>query len=182
MADRTPGIRPRPSVWRQLDGASRHAFPGACTVLLMLLAGAPFGLPAQAQLLPAVTLGCVFFWSLFRPGAMAPPVVFVIGVLQDLLGLAPPGTGVLTLLISHGVAVRWRRLVAAQGFLIVWLVFVVVAAGAAALGYALTCLLTFRILPIGAAMFQFALSAGLYPLLATLFIGAHRSIADPERA
>lgn len=184
MSDRVPGIRPRPSLWRQLDSASRQAFPGACTALLMLLAGVPLGLPAQAQaqLLPAVTLGCVFFWSVFRPGAMPPPLVFALGLLEDLLGLAPPGTGVLTLLLAQGAALRWRLAVVRQQFLLVWLTFVVVAAGASLLGYVLTSLLTFRLLPVGAAVFQWTLTAGLYPLLATLFTGAHRSIADPERA
>ena len=182
MADRLPGIRPRPTLGRKLDSASRMAFPGACTALLMLLAGAPLGLPAQAQLLPALTLACVFFWSVFRPGSMPPPLVFVLGLLADLLGLAQPGTGVLTLLLAQAVALHWRYVIIRQQFALVWLLFVVVAAGASLLGYALTCLLTFRALPAGAALFQFILTAGLYPLLAFLFTAAHRSIADPERA
>ena len=182
MADRLPGIRPRPTLGRQLDSASRHAFPAACTTLLMLLAGAPLGLPAQAQLLPAITLACVFFWSVFRPGSMSPPLVFVLGLLADLLGLAPPGTGVLTLLLAQSVALRWRHFIVRQEFALVWLIFVLVAAGASLLGYALTCVLTFRVLPAGAALFQFTLTAGLYPLLASFFTAAHRSIADPERA
>jgi rod shape-determining protein MreD len=49
-----------------------------------------------------VTLPCVVFWSVFRPGAMSPPVVFLLGLLLDLLTLAPLGTGVLTLLVAHG--------------------------------------------------------------------------------
>ena len=182
MADRLPGIRPRPTLGRKLDSASRHAFPGACTALLMLLAGAPLGLPAQAQLLPAITLACVFFWSVFRPGSMPPPLVFVLGLLADLLGLAQPGTGVLTLLLAQGMALRWRPFFVRQQFALVWLLFVVVAAGASLLGYLLTCVLTLRLLPAGAALFQFTLTAGLYPLLAFLFTAAHRSIADPERA
>ena len=165
-----------------MDSAARHAFPGACTVLLMLLAEAPLALPTQAQLLPAVTLACVFFWSVFRPGAMPPPLVFALGLLADLLGLAPPGTGVLTLLLTYGAAVRWRPVLVGGQFGLVWLAFVLVAAGASLLNYALTCLLTFRLLPMGAAVFQFTLTAGLYPLLAALFTAAHRSLADPERA
>ena len=40
-----------------------------------------------------MTLACVYFWSLFRPAAMPPPVVFLIGVLLDLLGYLPLGVG-----------------------------------------------------------------------------------------
>ena len=42
---------------------------------------------------------------------------------------------------------RWRRVLARQGFVLVWLAFVGVAAGAAALQWALTSVLTFRLLP-----------------------------------
>ena len=179
---RTPGIRPRPTIWRQLDAASRQSFPAACTALLLLVLAAPLGLPGQAQLQPAAALACVFFWSLFRPGSMPPPVVFVLGLLADLLGLAPLGISVLTLLAAHGLALRWRPGLVGQGFLVVWLAFVAVAAGAAALAWALNSLLTLRVLPGSAALFQFGLSAGLYPLLAVLFTHAHRGLANPDQA
>ena len=181
-AGRTPGIRPRPTVWRQLDAASRTSFPAACTALLLLLLAAPLGLPGQAQLQPAAALACVFFWSLFRPASMPPPVVFVLGLLADLLGLAPLGASVLVLLVVHGLAVQWRRVLAEQGFLLVWLAFVAVAAGAAALGWAICSLLMLRLLPAGPVLFQFGLAAGLYPMLAMLFTRAHRSLANPEDA
>ncbi len=181
MTERFPGIRPTPTLWRKLDAASRSAFPATITVLLLLLLAAPLGLPGQAQLQPAAAMACVFFWSLFRPGSMSPPIVFVLGLLSDLLGLAPPGISVLVLLIVHGLAVKWRML-AGQGFLIVWLAFVAVAAGGAALGWALTSLLTLRVLPGPPAFFQFGLTAGLYPALALLFTMAHRGPADPESA
>jgi len=179
---RTPGIRPRPTLWRQLDAASRAAFPAAFTALLLLMLAAPLRVPGQAMLQPAAALACVFFWSLFRPASMPPPVVFALGLLSDLLGLEPLGINVLVLLIAHGLAVRWRWTLTQQGFLLVWLAFVAVAAGAAALEWLMMDLLTFRLLPGGAALFQFALTAGLYPLLATLFIRAHRGLADPEQA
>ena len=181
MTERLPGIRPRPTLFRQLDAASRAAFPAACTALLLLLLAAPLHLPGQAQLQLAAALACVFFWSLFRPASMTPPIVFALGLLSDLLGLAPPGISVFVLLIVHGLAVRWR-IIAGQGFLLVWLAFVAVAAGAATMGWALTSLLTFRLLPVPPALFQFGLTAGLYPVLAALFTTAHRGLADPARA
>jgi rod shape-determining protein MreD len=115
--DRLPGIRPRPSIWRQLDATARLCFPLASTMLLLLLLAAPLGLPGQAAMQQAVALACVFFWSLFRPGSMSPPMVFLLGLLVDLLGLAPPGVAVLVLLFAHGLSLRWRRFLTRQGFL-----------------------------------------------------------------
>jgi rod shape-determining protein MreD len=180
--DQRPGIRPRATIGRRLDAAARHAFPASCTILLMLLTQTPFGIVDQAVLLPTVALASVWFWSLFRPTAMPPPVVFVIGLLLDLLGWLPVGVGVVTLLIVHGIAVRWRRLLGRQGFAVIWLVFAGIATAAAALEWALTALLTWHLLPPGPAAFQAVLSAAIYPAMAILFARAHRSIADPERA
>jgi rod shape-determining protein MreD len=161
---------------------ARRGFPGSTTALMLLVSAAPLGVPGQAELQASVSLACVFFWSLFRPASMPPAVVFGIGLLTDLLGYAPPGVDVLTLLIVHGLAIRWRRVLVRQGFLLVWLAFVCIAAGAAALEWALTSLLIFRLLPPGAGVFQATIGAGLYPALATLLTRAHHTLAEPERA
>lgn len=180
--DRLPGIRPRPSLWRRLDMAARRSVPTSTAAILLLVTSAPLGLPGQAELQATIALCCVFFWSLFRPASMPPPMVFMLGLLTDLLGYAPPGVGVLTLLLVHGLALRWRRVLTRMGFLVVWLTFVGVASGAAAMQWALTSLLTFRLLPPAAAFFQAALGAGIYPLLAVVFTHAHQTLAEPEQA
>lgn len=182
MAERTPGIRPRPSLGRHLDVAARRSFPVGSTALLLLLASGPFGLPGQAELQGALALGCVFFWSLFRPASMPPSAVFGLGVLTDLLSFGPIGIGLLILLIAHGLAMLWRHELPRQGFVIVWLVFVAVAAGAGVLQWALNALLAFRLLPPGPVAFQATLAAGIYPLLAVVLGRAHATVAEPARA
>jgi rod shape-determining protein MreD len=182
MDERLPGIRPRPGLGRRLDMSARRGFPMASTVLLMLFSAAPLGLPGQAELLVSVTLSCVFFWSLFRPASMPPPAVFMLGVLLDLLGFGPPGVGVLTLLVLHGFALRWRGVLVRQGFLLVWLAFAALSCGAALVEWALSSLLLFRLLPPAPGVFQAALAAGVYPPLAMLLIGAHQTLADPRRS
>src|SRR5215218_7071959 len=124
--------RPAPAtgLLRRADALARAALPGGLAALLLILAALPLGLPG---LVPAVVLPCVFFWSVFRPTALPPPAVFGLGLLQDLLTAAPLGTGMLVLLVTHGLAARWRRALAARSFLVVWLAFCGVSAGAAAL-------------------------------------------------
>jgi rod shape-determining protein MreD len=128
----------------------------------------------------ATSLACVFFWTLFRPSAMAPPQVFVIGLLVDLLGFAPVGVNVLTLLVTHGLAMLWRRFLTRQGFFLVWLAFLVVTVGVAVLQWLMTSLLTLALLPPWPVLFQAALAAGLYPLLAVLLTRAHQSLGQGE--
>lgn len=180
--NKAPGIRPSPTLGRLLDRMARRAFPATTTALLLLFAAAPLGLPGQAELQASVALACVFFWSLFRPASMPPVAVFGIGMLTDLLGFAPPGVGVLSLLMVHGLAFRWRRLLVRQGFVVVWLAFAAIATGAAGVQWALTSLLTFRLLSPGPGVFQSAIGAGLYPALATILTRAHQTLAEPEQA
>lgn len=182
LSDRIPGVRPRLTLGRRLDIVWRHAFPGTTSVLLMLLSLAPFGLWGQAALLPTVALTCVWFWSLYRPAAMPPPVVFLIGLLLDLLGFLPPGVGALTMLTTHGIAQRLRRFLSSQRFAIVWLIFITVACGIAAMNWALVSLLTFSLLPPGPVLFQAGLAAAMYPAVAIPLTLAHRSFADPDQA
>jgi rod shape-determining protein MreD len=180
--DRRPGIRPRASLGRRLDVAARYCFPACITVLLMLLTQAPFDVPEQAALLPAIALCCVWFWSVFRPAALPPPVVFLIGLLLDLMGYLPLGVGVFTLLAVHGVALSMRRSLSRRGFAWIWVVFGAVACAASLLIWLLVMLLTFRLLSPNPAFFIAVLTVSLYPVLAIPFAGAHRSVANPEQA
>jgi rod shape-determining protein MreD len=180
--DRSPGIRPRASLGRRLDVAARASFPASMTVLLMLISQVPLGIDGQAALLPAIALCCVWFWSLFRPANLPPPVVFVIGLLMDLLGYLPLGVGVFTLLAVHRIALSLRRSLAPRGFAWIWIAFAGVAAAASLVIWLLVMLLTFRLLSPYPAMFTAVLTVALFPVIAVPLAAAHRSIADPDRA
>jgi rod shape-determining protein MreD len=177
-----PGIRPRQTVGRRLDLAWRHAFPITTSLLLMMLCLAPFGLWGQSALLPTVALTCVWFWSLYRPAVMAPPIVFLIGVLLDLLGYLPLGVGAVTLLAAHGMAHTLRRFLSRQGFFLVWLIFIGVACCVAGMSWALVSALTLNFESPGPVLFQAAIAVAMYPAVAIPLAFAHRSIADPDLA
>lgn len=167
---------------RRLDIAARCSFPACITVLLMLLTQAPLDIPEQAALLPAAALSCVWFWSLFRPDALPPPVVFGLGLLMDLLGYLPLGVGVFTLLAVHGVALALRRGLSQRGFAWIWVVFAGVASAAALMIWLLVMLLSFRLLSPYPAIFIAVVAVAIFPVLAVPFAAAHRSIANPEQA
>jgi rod shape-determining protein MreD len=168
---------PSPGLLRRLDDLARAAFPATCTAVLMIMASGPTGLPT---LVPAVALPCIIFWSIFRPGAMPPPAVALLALLQDLLTLAPFGTGMVTLLVAHGLAVAWRRFLVRQSFLFVWLCFGGFAAGAAGLGWLLTALLAWDLPAPAPAMHQAALAMGLYPTFAFVLGRIHTAMRQAE--
>lgn len=172
--DRRPGVRPRTTLGRRLDIIARGAFPACMTGLLMLLIETPLGIDGQQALLPAVAIGGVWFWSLVQPEHLPPAVVFLIGLMLDLLGYLPPGVGVLTLLCVHGVALALRGFLAQRGFLWFWLLFTPIAGAASLLIWLLVMLLTMRLLSPAPALFQAILSFAIYPLLAVPLAAAQR--------
>jgi rod shape-determining protein MreD len=173
--------RPEPPMgfMRQLDSGARAVFPTALTTFLLVMAAVPVGVPG---LMTAVAVPSVFFWTVFRPGAMPPPVVFMLGLLHDLLGFTPLGTGVLTLLLVHGVALRGRGWLARASFLWDWLAFCGVAAGAALLGWMLQALLGWNRPPIMPGVYMFGVMAGAYPALALVLSRMHMAMRRAEDA
>lgn len=171
--------RPEPSrsPLRRLEALARAVMPLVLAVLAMALAAGPTGIPG---LVAAVLLPQVVYWSVTRPGAMSPPVVFLLGLLLDLLTLAPLGSGVLTLLLVHGAAVALRWRLARQGFALNWLAFAGFALGAALLCWLLTALLLFALPPFGPALHQAALAIGLHPPLAFLLGRLHAMMLRAE--
>jgi rod shape-determining protein MreD len=170
---------PPSSPLRQIDALARAVFPAGFLVFLMIMASVPMGLPG---LVPAVTLPCVFFWSVFRPTGMPPPTTFCIGLMQDLLTQAPLGASVLPLLLCQGVALRWRGFLARASFLLIWLIYFALAAGAAMLAWALHSVLGWRLLPVAPTVYGVVLTAGLYPILSYLLAKVHQGMRRAEGA
>ena len=170
---------PAPGLRQRLEGIGRALFPAVACAVLMVLAAAPVGLPSTVE---AVTLPCIFFWSVFRPASMSPPAVFLIGLLQDLLTMSPFGTGVVSLLLMHAAALRLRAFIARQSFLTVWMLFCAFAFGTALLDWVLHGLLTLRLLPIAPVMHLSLIAAGLYPGLALFFSRVHQAMSHAETA
>lgn len=182
MSDRLPGIRPRPSLGRRIDAAGRAAFPFLTTLVALLAVSAPLGLPAAAELRLAIVFACVFFWTVFRPGAMPPLAVFVLGLLCGLLGRAPLGLDMLVLLGMQGVALKLRRILERQGFVRVWVAFAACATNAALATWFATMALTLRMLPAAPAVALALIAVGIYPLVAFPLARAHRTLAEPMDA
>lgn len=168
---------PAPGLLRRLEAAARTLFPPVSGGVLMILAAAPVGLPSTVE---AVTLPVVFFWSIFRPASMSPPAVFLLGLLQDLLTMSPFGTGVLTLLVLHAVALRFRSFIARQSFLVVWVLFCLFAQFAAVLDWALQALLALRFPPADPMLWLCVIAAGLYPGIALVLTRVHGAMRRAE--
>jgi rod shape-determining protein MreD len=106
--------------------------------------------------------------------------VFVLGLLLDLLTMAPLGVHIIALLALHGAAMRLRFWLARQGFLVVWLCFCVGALGSTLLTWGFTALLQLTLPPWPPIFHTLLLTAGLYPPIAILLSRAHEAMRRAE--
>ncbi len=179
---RGPAMRRRPSLWRRLDAASRFAFPLGTLIFGLFVIGLPIGLPGQADLRPIFAMACVFFWSLYRPSSLPPPVTCLTGLLVDLLGLSPLGLWAVLLLVLQGATLASRRRLIPRGFFLTWAVFSGLATCLCAAAWAAQSVLGLALLPAGPVLTESLTACGLYPALAAFFIRAHRGPAAVELA
>lgn len=166
----------RPTFAQQLDIAWRAALPVFLTLLLLFLSLLSWQLPKLGTIGAACVMVSVFYWSLHQPGLMTMWGVLAVGLLHDLLTLAPFGVGVLVLLLIHGVAVSRRKAVTALPFFLIWMIFGLVAAGAAFLIWILVSILQEQIVDIHEAVRLFLLTFTCYPPLAALFAWIERRL------
>lgn len=179
---RLPASRRRQNIWRQLDAAARWAVPGAMLAFGLFLLGLPFHIPGQALLRPAYAMGCVYFWSLFRPGSMPVPLTGLIGLLLDLMGVTPPGLWAVLLILLQTATWLARRRLAPRRFLFTWAAFTGFAAVASLLAWALQSGLALALLPFWPSGLEILISAALYPALAAMLVRVHRGPAAVELA
>lgn len=165
-----------PGLWTRLDLFARSLFPFALTLLLVMAGMVPVQVPDLSPIMPSLGLIAVYYWVIHRPDLMPSWAVFLIGLVQDLLGGGPLGVNVVLMLLIHALVGSQRRVLATGSFVLVWAVFLPVAAAAGLLGWLLHCLLAGLLIDPRPAVFQYLTTAAVYPCLAWLFAQAQRSV------
>lgn len=167
--------------WTKLDNFARSLMPVSMTLVLILLAVMPTKIPGWSHIAPALVLMSVYYWAIYRPDLLPAPVVFALGLAQDLLGGAPIGVHAFTLLVAYGLVVSQRRFFHAKSFGVVWWGFMLVAAGVLTMEWLIMSML------VGGGpidprpvLFALMLTVVIYPAVAILFIAAHRVLPLPD--
>lgn len=159
---------------QRIDVALREATPALLTLVLIVLDVVPLRLPEFAVIVPSFALMSVYFWTLYRADLMPAPVVFGLGVFQDILSGGPLGVGAFVLLAAHGAVMNQRRVLMRRTFAIGWFGFVVVALGAFTLNWLIMTALSLTLFDPLAAGMQYVMTVALYPLVAGALVALQR--------
>lgn len=162
-ADITSGMLQR------LDGLAKGVIPTLFAVLLVVLSLVPLRAPEVAPVMPALGLTAIYYWAVFRPDLLPVWLVFLLGLLQDLLTGMPLGVSVLAMVAMHLFVSSQRRIFVNASFLMLWVVFALFSASALALAWLAGSLLAGALADPRLLLLQYVLTVGVYPCLAWLF-------------
>lgn len=162
-------------VWNRLDQTARNMLPSGITVLLLLVGMAPVPLAGWSQVSPPYMLVSIFYWTVHRPDLLRPSLVFLIGVLADLLGGTPLGLTPLALMLSYWLLLTQRRFFLGTSFAMLWLGFALVAAGYLLVQWLTFCVIQASLVEPKPVLVQALLTMALFPPLAALMQKLHRS-------
>ena len=166
----------KPTFGQRLDMLARRIAPAAATLFLVLLAATPLHIPGFVQVMPLLPLIGIYHWTLYRPDLMPGRAVFLIGLMQDIVGGGPLGFYTAVFLVAHGVTLSQSRFFVGKGFAVLWVGFAVVAAGAAIVAWAAMALLSGTLVAASAPLFQYLLTVGVFPILSRMFLHWQRGM------
>ena len=162
-------------LWNQLDLVARNLSPMAITLLLVMVSVLPMHIPFFGTVSPVLSLMAVYYWSVFRPDLMPSFAVFGAGLFQDILSGTPLGVFALVFMLVRVAVVSKQKFFTGNSFVVMWWVFMLVAAGSLVLVWGLASLLNMTLIsPLGVA-FQVFLTFVLFPCFAWLFFRAQQA-------
>lgn len=168
------------SVGQRIDTITRHSLPALIMLFLVVLNMVPLHIPGIARIMPVLPLIAVYHWSVYRPALLPPAVVFCIGLLHDVLSGAPIGVNALVYLTVYGIVESQQRFLVGKSFAVVWLGFGIVSMIATIEAWLLVSILSSAVVEPNAALFQFILNFGCFPLMAWLFLRYQKIFLSSE--
>ena len=159
----------KPGLGSRAEQVTRNLVPALLALVCLGVGVLPLGVPYLAGIMPVLILIVVFYWSLYRPDLMPPLLAFLVGLLYDALSGGPPGLMAVVLLAVHGVCVSQRRVFLSKSYLVGWFGFIVVGAGALLVAWIMASLYYVAWIDPRSVLFQFLVTAALYPVFAGLF-------------
>lgn len=170
----------KPTFWYRVDRFARDLTPFALTFLLLVVNAIPFHIPGFAQVAPLLSLIGIYYWAVYRPDLMPAAAVFLIGILHDFLAGLPVGVSALVFLAVLGAALAQRSFFFGKSFVIVWVGFIFVAAGALTLEWLLLSVISGELIQVRAALYQFGLTIAFFPVLAWMFTRWQQAFLQAE--
>lgn len=134
------------------------------SILWLMISFIPLKSEISANARPMLGLMCVYFWTAYRPDLFSLLSVFILGVVSDVLSVAPLGVYLFMYLVMYLSVTKVSKYINDKNFEILWIGLALLLPLAMVSGWLLTSMYYANFLPIKSLLFSYMLSVALYPI------------------
>lgn len=160
-----------PAIWRA----------GIVLLALSVLLGLsliPLEVAHLGDIRPFFMLAAIYYWAIMRPSMIPAALVFLLGLLLDLLYAYPLGMQALVLVTAYWVARGQRRFLMGQSFRVIWATFSVVALASGLIQWTAFSIFSLSLAPLQPPLVSSLLTALIFPLLVMPLSLVVRALSD----
>jgi len=110
-----------------IRGLFLDLLPFFSVVVLILMTVIPYNLSPSLRVGGLWPLMGISFWTLARPRRMKLPLIFLLGLIVDIVTFVPFGLHAAVFVISQVILHKQRRFLLGQGFWVLWAAFAILA-------------------------------------------------------
>lgn len=152
------------------------ALPFITALTASLLSVIQIPIPILGLIRPDLILILIYFWGIYRPQFLPIPLIFIAGLLIDILTSPFIGVNTILYITSFIIVKSQRRFLMAQSFTIQWLCFGLVCTLKTTLQWLLLSMISFMMFPIFDSLILCVFSIILYPFFALILLKIHKKI------
>ncbi len=158
-------------VW---DKIWRYSIPYILLIIFIALNVVSYSVPFTGQVKPLFVLMFIFLWSVYRPKLFPAVLLFLCGILLDLLSLAPVGMNAASFILVYWGIKGQRRYLMGVPYYILWFLFFVVCSAVSLFQwflYGISYGIWGDIVPV---IISTGITVLLFPLVALILIMVHK--------
>ena len=134
------------------------------SILWLMVSFIPLKSELSANARPMFGLMCIYFWTAYRSDLFSLMSVFVLGMISDVLSVAPLGIYLFMYLIMYLSVIKISKYINDKTFEILWIGLALLLPISMLSGWLLTSIYYADFLPLKSLLFSYLISIALYPI------------------
>ncbi|AFX99490.1 rod shape-determining protein MreD [Candidatus Endolissoclinum faulkneri L2] len=151
----------------------RRSMPMALVAMLAVISVFSIKIPGWASVVPDYTSMAIFYWAVFRPDLQPVLLLFMIGLLKDIITGNPLGLTAISLLLLHGLALSQQRFLVTKPFLFICFAFMLIQLPISILSWLMMSVLHFCLIAPDPVMYQYLITVFSFPIMMWFLFHLH---------
>ena len=156
----------------------RQTVPVVTMLVLALIGSMPLGSFHTFEIFPMLNIIAIFYWTIYRPDLVPPVVLFLIGLIDDVVMGTPLGLMASVFLFAYGITLSQRQFFIGKPFYVTWLGFSIISAFSIFLIWVLLALFAGRLGVVIAPFIKYTITLLSFPSAVWLLVRIQRYLVD----